>query len=89
MHVNGYHQLRKFIFFSLISYFLFTVFILIDLHRGTYIIRELVENYANQPQYVKDVDWYFMPLVNPDGYEFAHTDVGFLKVDSLLTFSTI
>lgn len=41
----------------------------------TYIVRELVENYAAHPQYVDDVDWFFMPLVNPDGYEFAHTDV--------------
>ncbi|KAK4016628.1 carboxypeptidase B [Daphnia magna] len=40
----------------------------------TYIVRELVENYAAHPQYVDDVDWFFMPLVNPDGYEFAHTD---------------
>ncbi|XP_046439954.1 carboxypeptidase B-like [Daphnia pulex] len=40
----------------------------------TYIIRELVENYDAHPQYVDDVDWFFMPLVNPDGYEFAHTE---------------
>ena len=43
--------------------------------RVTYIIRELVENYAAHPQYIDDVDWIFMPLVNPDGYEFAHTVV--------------
>lgn len=43
--------------------------------RVTYIIRELVENYAAHPQYIDGVDWFFMPLVNPDGYEFAHTDV--------------
>lgn len=41
----------------------------------TYIIRELVENYTAHPQYVDDVDWYFMPLINPDGYEFSHTNV--------------
>jgi murein tripeptide amidase MpaA len=44
-------------------------------NRVTYIIRELVENYAAHPQYIDDVDWIFMPLVNPDGYEFAHTEV--------------
>lgn len=48
---------------------------LLYLYRVTYIIRELVENYAAHPQYVDNVDWFFMPLVNPDGYEFAHTDV--------------
>ncbi|KAK4016629.1 hypothetical protein OUZ56_031587 [Daphnia magna] len=41
----------------------------------TYIIRELVENYAAHPQYIDDVDWFFMPLINPDGYEFSHTNV--------------
>jgi hypothetical protein len=23
---------------------------------------------------VTNVDWYIMPLLNPDGYEFSHTD---------------
>ena len=41
----------------------------------TYIIRELVENYQAHPQYIDDVDWFFMPLINPDGYEFSHTNV--------------
>ncbi|EFX89243.1 hypothetical protein DAPPUDRAFT_190503 [Daphnia pulex] len=29
----------------------------------TYIIRELVENYEAHPQYIDDVDWFFMPLI--------------------------
>lgn len=30
---------------------------------------------------MQDVDWFFMPLVNPDGYEFSHTDVGLLNYE--------
>jgi murein tripeptide amidase MpaA len=45
------------------------------MNRVTYIIRELVENYEAHPQYIDDVDWFFMPLNNPDGYEFSHTNV--------------
>jgi len=41
----------------------------------TWIISELVENYSAHPQYVDNLDWYFMPVVNPDGYEFTHTNV--------------
>lgn len=46
-----------------------------EMNRVTYIIRELVENYEAHPQYIDDVDWFFMPLINPDGYEFSHTNV--------------
>lgn len=49
--------------------------IIILFNRVTYIIRELVENYEAHPQYIDDVDWFFMPLINPDGYEFTHTNV--------------
>ncbi|EFX83249.1 hypothetical protein DAPPUDRAFT_239963 [Daphnia pulex] len=34
----------------------------------TWLIRELVENYAAHPQYVDNIDWYIMPVINPDGY---------------------
>ncbi|XP_065567977.1 carboxypeptidase B-like [Artemia franciscana] len=37
-------------------------------------MREMVENYAAHPEVVDNVDWYFMPLINPDGYEFSRTD---------------
>jgi len=55
-------------------------------NRVTYIIRELVENYDAHPQYVDDVDWFFMPLVNPDGYEFTHTEV---KISSQINRSIL
>ncbi|XP_045034292.1 carboxypeptidase B [Daphnia magna] len=37
----------------------------------TWVIRELVENYAAHPQYVDNIDWYIMPVVNPDGYRYT------------------
>lgn len=38
----------------------------------TYIINQFVLNYENEPQAVRDIDWYFLPVVNPDGYEYSH-----------------
>lgn len=40
----------------------------------TYIIQELVEN-ENNRYMIENVDWVFIPVVNPDGYEYTHTDV--------------
>ena len=37
----------------------------------TWMIRELVENYAAHPQYVDNIDWYIMPVINPDGYRYT------------------
>jgi len=37
----------------------------------TWLINELVENYAAHPQYVDNVDWYIMPVLNPDGYAYS------------------
>ncbi|XP_063242988.1 carboxypeptidase B-like [Bacillus rossius redtenbacheri] len=39
----------------------------------TYIINELVENYESHSDAVQAVDWYILPIVNPDGYEYTHT----------------
>ncbi|XP_032784983.2 carboxypeptidase B [Daphnia magna] len=39
---------------------------------ATYIIQQLVEVPANA-KLLSNVDWYIMPVVNPDGYEFTHT----------------
>lgn len=39
---------------------------------ATYIIQQLVEVPANT-KLLSNVDWYIMPVVNPDGYEFTHT----------------
>jgi Zinc carboxypeptidase len=41
----------------------------------TWIISELVENYAAHPELVDNVDWYIMPVINPNDYEFSHTNV--------------
>nr|CAH0111029.1 unnamed protein product [Daphnia galeata] len=37
----------------------------------TYIIHQLVEEPANL-KLLQNVDWYIMPVVNPDGYEYSH-----------------
>lgn len=39
-----------------------------------YIIQELAENAANA-EMLNKTDWYIIPVLNPDGYEFSHTDV--------------
>lgn len=40
----------------------------------TYIIQELVENPANSAL-VNALDWYILPVANPDGYEYTRTNV--------------
>lgn len=35
----------------------------------------LVENQASHPQLLAELDWYFVPLINVDGYEYSHTNV--------------
>ncbi|EFX73851.1 hypothetical protein DAPPUDRAFT_129309 [Daphnia pulex] len=37
----------------------------------TYIIQQLVEEPANA-KLLFNIDWYIMPVVNPDGYEYSH-----------------
>lgn len=39
-----------------------------------YIIQELVENATNR-YLIENVDWYIIPVLNPDGYQFTHTNV--------------
>ena len=41
----------------------------------TWIMSELVENYAAHPELVNNLDWYFMPVINPDGYDYTFTAV--------------
>ena len=41
----------------------------------TYIINELVNNYEDNKELVDAYDWYILPVHNPDGYEYSHTDV--------------
>ncbi|KAL1465084.1 hypothetical protein WDU94_004679 [Cyamophila willieti] len=40
----------------------------------TYILSELVENREAQDEYLKKIDFYILPIVNPDGYEYTHTN---------------
>lgn len=37
-----------------------------------YILRQLVENKSYRTL-VSDVDWYILPMINADGYEYSHT----------------
>lgn len=39
-----------------------------------YIINQLVENPEYADMY-EDIEWVIFPVVNPDGYEYTHTDV--------------
>jgi len=38
---------------------------------STFIVRELVENYAAHPDYLDKINWYFIPSANPDGYAYS------------------
>lgn len=40
----------------------------------TYVINQLIEDWENQPSYIQNIDWYILPLANPDGYEYSHTN---------------
>ncbi|XP_066139755.1 carboxypeptidase B-like [Euwallacea fornicatus] len=39
----------------------------------TYIINQLILNWESEPKYIQNIDWYFVPLLNPDGYEYTHS----------------
>ena len=38
-----------------------------------YLIQQLTENSKDNADLLDGLDWYIMPLVNPDGYEYTHT----------------
>lgn len=43
------------------------------------VIDELTRGYSRDPvvQNIMDsIDWYILPVMNPDGYEYTHTKVG-------------
>jgi murein tripeptide amidase MpaA len=41
---------------------------------ATYMMKELVENNKQYPSKITDlVDWYILPVLNPDGYEYTRT----------------
>lgn len=39
----------------------------------TYIVDQFAEDWESQPAYVRNIDWYVLPVANPDGYEYTHT----------------
>ncbi|XP_001602586.2 carboxypeptidase A2-like [Nasonia vitripennis] len=41
---------------------------------ATYILNQLVERNENYTRLLDLTDWIIMPIANPDGYEFTHTD---------------
>jgi len=40
----------------------------------TWMLRELVENDADHPDLTENMDWYFLPSHNPDGYAFSRDE---------------
>lgn len=38
----------------------------------TFLTNEFVETWDEQPEYIKKIDWYILPVANPDGYEYTH-----------------
>jgi len=41
---------------------------------ATFIVRELVEDYAEHPEYLDNINWYFLPSANPDGYSYTFSN---------------
>merc|ERR1711971_1235993 len=42
---------------------------------STFLVRELVEDYAEHPDYIDKINWYFIPSANPDGYAYGENGV--------------
>lgn len=42
-----------------------------------YLLHQLVENFSANLELLRNVDWVVVPVVNPDGYVYTHTDVSF------------
>ncbi|CAH2229956.1 jg14028 [Pararge aegeria aegeria] len=40
---------------------------------ATYVANHIVRNFTTLPTSITNKDWYFHPVVNPDGYEHSHT----------------
>ncbi|XP_045775011.1 carboxypeptidase B-like [Maniola jurtina] len=38
----------------------------------TYFINQIAENFDEESDDIKNIDWYFLPVANPDGYEYTH-----------------
>lgn len=44
-----------------------------------YIVDQLTNQYEKNSNFVDNVDWYILPVANPDGYEFTHTEDRFWR----------
>lgn len=42
-----------------------------------YLLYQLVENYSANLDLLKEVDWVVVPVANPDGYVYTHTNVSY------------
>ncbi|KAJ8715138.1 hypothetical protein PYW08_005119 [Mythimna loreyi] len=40
---------------------------------NTYIANHISRNFESLPDFMTNKDWYFLPVVNPDGYHYSHT----------------
>ena len=40
----------------------------------TWMMKELIENDADHPELLEKLDWYILPIVNPDGYAYTKTN---------------
>ncbi|XP_047535633.1 carboxypeptidase B-like [Vanessa atalanta] len=38
----------------------------------TYLINQIAENFDEESDDIRNIDWYILPVVNPDGYEYTH-----------------
>lgn len=38
----------------------------------SYIINHMAQHFGTEPKSIQNLDWYFLPVANPDGYEYAH-----------------
>ena len=38
----------------------------------TWMMHALIENDEIHPHFTKNLDWFFLPIVNPDGYAYSH-----------------
>ena len=55
----------------------------------TYIIRELTENSANNAELLDKLDWFILPVANPDGYVYTQCDRFWRKTRWVLVLTTI
>lgn len=40
----------------------------------TWMMKELIENDADHPELLEKLDWFILPIVNPDGYAYTKTN---------------